>query len=182
VAATALAVALATATYILVGENRRHTGAPAADARPTLVVGAPAPDLRLRDAGGRSTGIGDLIAGDRPTTLVFVSPGCGPCEGMLPHLARWRSALAERVELVVISDPPNGEDGAAAFTQFPGMIWDEGRRALEAFRVHYGTPAAVMIDPEGTIASTPVSGLEAIEALMRLAQQRAFASRPLAVA
>jgi uncharacterized membrane protein YphA (DoxX/SURF4 family)/thiol-disulfide isomerase/thioredoxin len=183
VAAAALVAALAAATYILVRENRRlRSGAPAGAERPTLVVGAPAPELRLRDAAGRSTGIGDVIARDRPTALVFVSPGCGPCESLLPHLARWRTALAERVELVVISDPPDGEEGADAFSEFPGMVWDEEGRSLEAFRVNYGTPAAVILDSEGSIASTPVSGIEGIEALIRVAQRRAFTSRPLAVA
>ncbi len=178
VATAALAAALAVATFVLLRENRRlRSGAPPAGPEP-LAVGTPAPEVLLREPDGAMSGISSLIARDRSTALVFVAPGCGPCEYLMPHLARWRVALAERVEILVVGVMPvAGEPSASEIAQFPGALWDVEAKAFEAYRVD-GTPAAVLVGPDGAIASSAVSGYETIEALIRTAQRRASPTRP----
>ena len=104
---------------------------------PGLPVGSLAPDVGPRAPG-------------RTLALVFTDPGCGPCQALLPELARWRRSLSEAltIEVVERGDP-------------------EGRRVADAYRIR-GTPAAVVVSPSGTVASAPAEGTTAIEALIRV--------------
>jgi thiol-disulfide isomerase/thioredoxin len=181
VAVSALAAALAMATITLVRE-RRLLLQPDAGLLP-LDIGTPAPKLRLRDAEGSPVEMGDVIAADRPTVFVFVAPGCGPCKALLPRLDQWRSALAERVELVLISaPPPEGGPTSEAPTWTPYTVWDIENAATRAYRLP-GTPAAVLVDTDGAVASAPAMASEAIEALIRVARRpRLPSQRPRAAA
>lgn len=183
VAVSALGAALAIATFSLIRENRRlRSGAPTAAPHQGLAVGTPAPDLLLSEADGATLRLADVVAPDRSTVLAFVAPGCGPCDYLMPHLARWRPALADRVKLVVVSQSPNGDESSAESSSWPPDFWDVENEAPVAYRVP-GSPAAVIVAPDGTIASSPASGFEAIEALIRVAQRRGYASaQPLAAA
>ena len=180
VAVSAIGSALAIATFTLVRDNRRlRSGTPAAPPHQVLAVGTPAPDLHLRDAEGATMGVADVVAPDRPTVLVFVALGCGPCDYLMPHLARWGPAVADRIKLVVVSEGPNGDGPGAGSVDWRPDFWDVENEAPLAYRVP-GSPAAVIVDPDGTIASSPVSGYEAIEALLRVAQRRNHAFQPVA--
>jgi thiol-disulfide isomerase/thioredoxin/uncharacterized membrane protein YphA (DoxX/SURF4 family) len=180
VAVSALGSALAIATFTLVRDNRRlRSGAPASPTHPVLAVGTPAPDLILRDASGATLGIAGVVAPDRPTLLVFVALGCGPCDYLMPHLARWSPAVADRVKVVVVSGSSTGDGSSAGSHDWRPDFWDVENEAPVAYRVP-ASPAAVIVDPDGTIASSPASGYEAIEALLRVAQRRNHAAQLLA--
>ncbi len=49
-----------------------------------LPVGAVAPAFALSDLHGETRTLESLCARGRPVVLVFISPGCGPCQQMLP--------------------------------------------------------------------------------------------------
>ena len=173
IAGGAIVAALAVATFILFRENRElRAGAPRSHGAPALPLGTPAPELSLRDERGASLGVANVLAPDRPTALVFVSPGCGPCNLMLPHLSRWQETLAEQLRLVVISTtsedtPMSPEPGA----DVPALLYDVDAQALELYRMR-ATPTAMLVDRNARIASSPVSGIETIEALLRTALRR----------
>jgi hypothetical protein len=109
------------------------------------------------------------LADGRPCVLTFVSAGCGPCTTLLPELARWDAALADRLTFPVVSA---GDAGVAAeLVQQHGLtqvLADPDSAVSRAFGVP-GTPCAVLVAPDGTVRSAPAAGQIAIEALVRVA-------------
>jgi thiol-disulfide isomerase/thioredoxin len=136
--------------------------------RSGLPVGAPAPGFVLRGVDGQAQSLDALRAPGRPIALVFMDPGCGPCQALLPDLKRWQMALSEALTIAVISrdtndetDPGGGKDGLA------NVLLQKRSEVSNAYRIP-GSPSAIIVSPAGTIASAPASGTPAIEALIRL--------------
>ena len=74
---------------------------------PPLPARAPgrvhAPPFALQDIHGETVSLEALLEPGRPLALIFVSPGCGPCAGLLPELARWQATLSERLAIGLVS-------------------------------------------------------------------------------
>ncbi|MGI8863623.1 MAG: MauE/DoxX family redox-associated membrane protein [Solirubrobacteraceae bacterium] len=150
---------------------------------PGLPVGALAPDFSARDLTGETFTLSELRSRRRPVALVFGAPGCGPCSALAPELPRWREAFAGELTIGVV--------GVGTFVRYQAAaelsgasLHDLYEREPELARENDGldvilasyrlkaTPAAVIVTPEGTIASATVNGRPAIEALLRLAVTR----------
>jgi thiol-disulfide isomerase/thioredoxin len=108
-----------------------------------LVQVDPAPEVGLAPGTPAPAPLDDQLARGLPLLLVFTSPGCGPCEALLPRVAEWERDHADRVTVAVSSDDD----------------------LYDAFEVR-GTPSAVLVAPDGTIDSWVASGADAIEALV----------------
>jgi thiol-disulfide isomerase/thioredoxin len=98
-----------------------------------------------------------LLADEAMTTahlLVFLNPGCGPCERIGPDLARWAEELHPvTLRAVVTAAPAVGR----SYTYFDGLAYyDPFGLARAAFGV--GTPAAVLLGTDGLLAGGPVQG------------------------
>ncbi|MCA1645961.1 MAG: hypothetical protein LC797_11025 [Chloroflexi bacterium] len=152
---------------------------------PGLPVGALAPGFAVRDPDGEALTLDALRARGRPIALMFVSPGCGPCSSLVPEAeaAGWRDAFGDSLTLALV--------GAGTMARYvlaetriggtPSEIRDaEPELAREIDELHelfgtyrlFATPSAVIVTPEGTIASATVNGRPAIEALIRLTLAR----------
>src|SRR5215211_4670037 len=107
-----------------------------------------------------------LLARGRPVTLIFLSPGCGPCEGIFADAGRWQTGLAADVTIAVISDGSPAENIASLQNGFGDVLLQDDWAVTNAYRVGK-TPTAVVVSPEGRIASALVSG-SGIESLIRL--------------
>ena len=110
-----------------------------------LPVGAPAPDFRL---------------------VGFSHPDCGPCQALLPEVGRWQRDYAAAVTLAVISEgsvPANRAKGAEHSVS--RILLQKKREVAEAYQAT-GTPAAVLVRPEGTVGSPLALGADAIRALV----------------
>lgn len=113
----------------------------------------------------------DLLADDRPCILTFVHPGCGPCALLLPELARWHDAIAERLALTVVTQTRATEaEELAREHALTDVLIDEQSTVSRAYGAS-ATPSAVLVASDGTVRSTLVAGPVAIEALIRLALQ-----------
>jgi len=129
----------------------------------------------MRDEQGAAVAMADVIDGERPTVVVFVTPSCPACKDLIPRLERWRPALAEHVSLVVVRATTFAP--AAGETLASGTLWDHENGSFEAFRL-LGAPSAVRVDPGGIVASAPALGVQAIEALIRVAGRQQAPQRP----
>jgi uncharacterized membrane protein YphA (DoxX/SURF4 family)/thiol-disulfide isomerase/thioredoxin len=170
------AVGLALLSLRLWLDNRRlkrelHAGQRARPI-PGPPVGAPAPSFALPELGGRTQSLQALRSHGRPIALVFMDPGCGPCRALLPDLKRWQLTLSQALTIAIISrasddqaDPASGQDGVA------NVLMQRGSEVSDAYRVK-GTPSAIVVSPNGTIASSPAAGAAAIEALIRVTLRR----------
>ncbi len=115
----------------------------------TPAGGQPAPEFRLPTLAGGEETLDGLLADGRPLLLTFMMPGCGPCKAMRPAVARWVDAYPDRVRVVAVSRL-TAEANVESYADFPRLevLIDEDGAVSEAFGVA-GTPAAVLVGPDG---------------------------------
>lgn len=173
-----LLAALATATVIVLAAVllARRGAAIAAAGAPTriddadmLQQGTRGPDFTLPTLEGTKVSLEQLLAKERPVVLVFASPVCSPCVGLLPHLARWNTVISNDVTLVVVES--GWQDHQLSDTErqsLGGLITvTEPRRDLASAYKAPGTPCAISLTPGGLVSSPPMPGANQVERLIR---------------
>jgi thiol-disulfide isomerase/thioredoxin len=141
-----------------------------------LPLGAQAPPFALAGLYGDTITLEALTAADNPVLLVFTDPGCGPCNALLPQIAAWQREHAGRLTIAVLTRGSADDNRAKAREHAISSVWlDDRLAAYDAYRPG-GTPAGVLVDARGRIASAVAAGGPAIAALV------AEAGRPPALA
>jgi methylamine dehydrogenase accessory protein MauD len=134
-----------------------------------LSPGTPAPLFWLPTAEGDRVALGDLLAPGHPLLLVFTSPTCGPCSLLMPDVARWQREHVDELTVALVSD---GDPGAirahATEHSLEHVLIDEELTVYAAYEAN-GTPSAVLISPDGAVASWLAAGSEWIESLVEQA-------------
>jgi thiol-disulfide isomerase/thioredoxin len=131
-----------------------------------LDPGSPAPQFAMKLSTAEPVTRDDLLAPGLPLLLVFTSPGCGPCHDLLPAVARWQHSLDDRLTVAVASaGEPEALRGQEVEHGLAAMLLDTDLALSEAY-LTTGTPSAVLIAPDGTIASYVATGSDEIEALV----------------
>ena len=126
--------------------------------RGRAAVGAPAPTAVFRTLAGDTI---DLRGADgTPTLLLFWNPSCVACKYMLPRLKAWEDDPPPGSPRLVIASSGSEDDNRAAGLASP-IVLEQFEEARNAFEIP-GTPAAILIDAEGRIASEPILGAPAI--------------------
>jgi peroxiredoxin len=173
IATSSLATVATVTAVALWRQNVRLRSTQAWTPPPPLRIGSRAPSFSLASVGGGAVTLNDLLVDDRPCLLTFVSPGCGPCAALLPEIARWYEALGDRLLLPVVSAGEAGAaDDLAREHRLAQVLSDADATVSRDYGVP-GTPCSVLIESDGTVGSAPATGQLAIEALVRVALQRA---------
>ena len=180
VATSVLAAVLAVEVAQLWADRRRLrselNAAQAAQAPPGLPRGIPAPEFELAAVRGTAGSLTELTDRARPTVLVFLSTGCGPCQALLPSLAHWQDALSGSVTVTAIFEGAREEvERVSAEHELSPVLAQQEQETFELYALR-ATPSAVLIGADGAIAGAPAEGVTAIEALVRTAA--AAAPRP----
>lgn len=123
-----------------------------------LPEGSLAPSFGLSDTRGAFVTLEQLLAPGRRVILLFVKPDCPPCVAMADEVDRWQSSHAGLLDIVRISD------GVAAVEHY-ALLQVRGELA-QAYDC-WGTPCAVLVNPDGRIGSAAAQGAAAIRALVR---------------
>ena len=130
-----------------------------------LRPGEALPDVELHELDGSPVQLSAALAGGRPTTLVFWNPRCGFCRDMHQEL-RDRTSSAP---VLLVSTGSAQEIGALGFA-FP-MLQDRAGSAVARLGAQ-GTPSALLVGADGTLAAPPAVGREAVLALVAPAAER----------
>ena len=131
-----------------------------------LPPGTPAPAFWLPDVTGDRVALGDLLTAGKPLLLLFTSPSCGPCSLLLPDVARWQRDHADEITIALLSDgDPDVIRAHAAEHGLDHVLVDETLSAYEAYGAN-GTPSAVLVSDDGTVASWLASGGDWIQTLV----------------
>ena len=131
-----------------------------------LALGTPAPAFRLEGLFGETLTLDALRASGRPVMLTFTDPNCGPCQALLPDLARWQRELAPTLALALISRGTAEENRAKSSEHgLTQLLLQQDREVMEMYRAA-GTPSALLVKPDGTVGSALAQGAEEIRALV----------------
>jgi hypothetical protein len=133
---------------------------------PTLGKGDLLPDATLVDGERNLVQLHSALDGVRDTLLVFVNPRCGPCMGLLPTVAEWQSDRSRTLHTVVITS--GGPTQARSLVREHALeaVYAEGDEPLFDTLGVGGTPAALVVRPDGRLTSTVVPGARAVQALV----------------
>jgi len=131
-----------------------------------LPVGSEAPRFSLEGLHGETLTLESLRSSGNPVMLLFTDPGCGPCTAMLPEIGRWQQEYPDRLAISLISRGEVEENRANASEHgLTNVLLQEDWEVSRAYRVS-GTPSAVLLTPEGTIATPVVGSAESIRTLV----------------
>ena len=152
------------------------TGASPAPTPTEGAVGQPAPTFSLPTLAGDVLS-DDVLTGERSTVVLFWDPQCGFCQRMQTRLQHWdhQASGGDRTLLVVASRGAEANDTLGLGAP---VLLDDGT-LMHAFGAN-GTPMAVLVDPEGRIASPVAAGEEAVFDLLGAPPGADHRSLPLA--
>ncbi len=131
-----------------------------------LPVGAPAPDFVLASVGGGQISLQDLLDNQKSVLLLFVSPNCAPCATLLQDVRGWQREYSDRLTIALLSKGSllDNERRVAKYGAAHLLLLGESGVA-DIYEAKW-TPAAVLIGPQGRIASNNAYGDEAIRKLI----------------
>jgi peroxiredoxin len=135
--------------------------------RDGLKPGTRAPGFELEDVRGGKVALDDYRG--RRLLLVLSDPDCGPCNALLPDLAK----LQDETTIVMVSrgDPAvNRAKAEEHGVEFPVLV-QQGWQLSKQYGI-FATPVAFLIDEEGVVAREVARGKDEIVALAPEAQVR----------
>jgi peroxiredoxin len=131
-----------------------------------LPVGASAPAFQLSGLHGETLTLEALRAVGKPILLIFSDPDCLPCNALLPEIGIWQRDHSPDLMISLISrgslDANRAKSGEHGLFN---VLVQEDREVAEAYGAD-GTPSAVIVDPDGTVASPLAEGPERIRTLV----------------
>ena len=100
---------------------------------------------------------------------LFTDPGCGPCDALLPEVGRWQEEHAQKLTLALVSRGGVEENKNKAQEHgLRNVVLQNEWEISEAYEVR-GTPSAVLIAPDGKVATPVAGGVEGIRGLLSYA-------------
>jgi peroxiredoxin len=134
-----------------------------------LPVGSAAPQFSLSGLHGETLTLEALRSSGKTVMMLFTEPGCGPCNAMLPDVGRWQEEHAQKLTLALVSRGEVEENKTKASEHgLSNVILQKDWEVSESYEVR-GTPSAVLISPDGKIASPVAGGAEGIRGLLSYA-------------
>jgi peroxiredoxin len=135
-------------------QSRLQTERPMSESRierEGLKAGTPAPPFELPDLGGETASLAEQRG--RRVLLLFSDPDCGPCEKVLPDLARLhRKRRSDGLEIIMVSRgglEENRRKAEAFGIEFP-VVLQPGWKLSKKYGI-FATPVAFLINEEGVI-------------------------------
>jgi peroxiredoxin len=151
-------------SYTTVGKPTVGTGA--ARMSSGLPVGSPAPHFQLEGLDGQASSLESLIAPGKSLLLVFTNPHCGPCVTLAPEIARWGREYEKRMRIAVVSEGTIEDNRSKGWIDGGVSVLLQQKRETADIYQAWGTPAAVIVRPDGAIGSGVAQGAEAIRTLV----------------
>ena len=146
--------------------GRETTREDFSDPHEGLPIGAPAPEFAARDLSGKIVSFESLLIRNKPLILFFVSPSCIPCQSLLPEIEGWQNELRDKINFVFISKGSEKENAEKfASSSFKQILLQTDNEAAELFKAVW-TPTAVLVNADGSIASSVATGDTAIRSLI----------------
>ena len=131
-----------------------------------LPVGSAAPEFELPSIDGDAISLASLLSGGRPALLVFTSPRCAPCEGLMPKVAAWQRELVAHLNVAVLADGDRDENQAKLQAHGLRNVLIQDESDVAGRYVARATPSALLVSADGRIASALAAGGDSISTLV----------------
>lgn len=149
--------------YIELAPVERADAAPPVEGLP---VGAPAPEFSFATLAAGQLSLAELLGWGKPVLLLFVSPTCSPCKSLLPQIRAWQRDYDDYLTIALLSKGTETEVRNKLAKYEVQRVLLQGESSIADEYQAKWTPAAVLIDRSGKIASPVTSGDAAIRALV----------------
>lgn len=134
-----------------------------------LPIGSQAPGFGLSGLYGEILTLEALRAPGLPVALLFSDPGCGPCNTLMPEIGRWQREYAGKLTIAIISrGTPESNRVKSIAHGITQVLLQKDSEVAEVYKC-FGTPGAVLIRPDGQIASVLSQGADSIRTLIATA-------------
>ncbi|HEY6582021.1 MAG TPA: TlpA family protein disulfide reductase [Rubrobacter sp.] len=134
-----------------------------------LAVGSAAPEFSLSGLHGEILTLDALRSSGKPVMALFTDPGCGPCNALLPEVGRWQEEHSGKLTVALISRGEAEENKTKASEHgLRNVLLQKDWEVSESYEVR-GTPSAVLVSPDGKVASPVAGGVEGIRGLLSYA-------------
>lgn len=131
-----------------------------------LPVGAPAPAFTLPSLDDGQLSLDELLALGKPVLLLFVSPSCAPCKTLLPYVRIWQRDYGDFLTVALLSQGTEKDVQSKIAKYEAKHVLLQGESSLADEYQAKWTPAAVLVDRYGKIASPATYGDEEIRLLV----------------
>ncbi len=139
------------------------------DAQPAaggLPVGAEAPAFTLPGVHGETTTLEALLAPGKPLMLIFTDSSCAPCAALIPQVVTWQRDHDRDLTIAFVGRGNAKDNGAKAAEHGAARMFIEEGTEVSSLYEAQATPTAVVIDPDGRIASPLAGGEPGIRSLL----------------
>ncbi|HEU5433356.1 MAG TPA: MauE/DoxX family redox-associated membrane protein, partial [Thermomicrobiales bacterium] len=134
-----------------------------------LPFGTPAPAFSLTGIHGETMTLDALRAQNKPVLLVFSDPNCGPCNGLMPDIAKWQRDSAAKLTVAIVSrGDRDANKRKAEEHNLSNVLLQQDSEVSDQYQT-YGTPTAILVRPDGTIGSGAALGSDQIRTLYKQA-------------
>lgn len=132
-----------------------------------LPVGAKAPKFSLATVDGSEMSLDDLLEAGKYVLLLFAGPNCWACKVIMPMVRAWERDYSDRLTICVLSNGNlyESQDKMLKY-EISRLLIDEGSKVADEYQSKW-TPAAVLIHPDGRIASQNTYGDDPIREMIR---------------
>lgn len=139
-----------------------------AEPPPGLPISSRAPQFSLNSLDGPAVSLAELGEQGRSVLLVFIEPGCGACDALLPEIPKWQDEYHERLSIAVISrGSAKANRAKIGDLKISNFLLQNDRETAESYMVK-PTPSAILVI-NGQVASAVAQGSDAIRSLVRRA-------------
>lgn len=160
------AVVVAVAIMVYLARRGRKAAAVPAPLQEGLPVNSEAPAFEVAAYRGGTISLAELLADEKPVLLIFTNPKCGPCVFLFEEIKDWQHEHSEQLTIALLSMGTIKENFVnVARNSLGQVLLQKNREVAELYRANV-TPTAVVVNPEGKIASPLAAGADEIRKLL----------------
>jgi len=152
---------------VIAGQTKQVERQSAGNPVDALPIGAPFPDFSIENVGGVQVTSRSILAANKFVLYLFFGTSCRACRSMVPEIAEFAQRHSDNLQVVIVSNGKGldniekfGEAGAAS------ILLQDSRELALSVNAKW-SPTAIIVRPDGIIASQTTVGEQAIRDLMR---------------
>ncbi len=152
---------------VIAGQTKQVERQSAGNPVDALPIGAPFPDFIIENVAGDKITSGSVLAAKKFVLYLFFGTSCRACRAMVNETAEFVQKHSGDLQVIIVSHG-KGEDNIEKFGEAnaSAILLQDSRELALSVNAKW-TPTAILVRPDGIIASQATVGDQAIRDLMR---------------